>query len=410
MLRSLWHSFFRRNGVSKQKLITRRILSLEPLEERMLLAALPTPTLNVSAHVLPQSNTAVFSASVVAASPNAATPAGTVTFTDTLADGTPEGSFQVKLGAAGVAEYDDSSLVAGVHVITAKYSGDGTYAPCVASVGPNSLITTVATPDIGDGGSAPAATLANPFGVAVDAAGDVFIVDANDYRVREVNQSTGVITTVAGNGVGSGGGDGGPATAASLGEPVAVAVDSATNCLFIVDQGANEVRQVNLSTGIISTVAGDNNSDGNGSGNGDGGQATAASLSSLTGIAVDSVTDCLYIADVQSNYYPDAYCNVVREVNLGTGIITTVAGNGVAGDSGDGGQATAASLSPEGLAVEDDAAGNFLFIADAGNNLIRQVNLSSGTITTVAGGGSNGLRRRHRPPQPRSTSRRAWRW
>ena len=219
------------------------------------------------------------------------------------------------------------------------------------------------------------ADFANPAGVAVDSAGDLFIADTANNWIREVNHSTGVITTVAGNSIGTAGyaGDNGLAVYAELNQPTAVAVDRAGD-LFIADTGNNVIREVSPS-GVITTVAG------NGIANyaGDNGQASAAELSAPSGVAVDNFGD-LFIADFSNN--------VVREVNLATGVITTVAGNGASGLQGDGGQATAANLSyPAGVAV--DNLGD-LFIADYGNNAIREVNLSSGVITTVAGNGTPG--------------------
>ncbi|HUY91114.1 MAG TPA: DUF4214 domain-containing protein [Pirellulales bacterium] len=223
----------------------------------------------------------------------------------------------------------------------------------------------------GDGGQATAAEL-NPSGVALDSSGDLFIADGT--RVREVDHATGIITTVAGNGTLGDSGDGGPATAAQIGLPSGVAVDASGN-LFIPDLGGR-VREVNHATGIITTVAGD----GTLGFSGDGGPAAAAELTWPAGVAVDS-SGHLFIAGGAEER--------IREVNLATGVITTVAGNGVQGSSGDGGPATAASLlSPSGVAV--DSSGN-LFIADWGNNRIREVNLATGIITTAAGNGTQGF-------------------
>jgi hypothetical protein len=240
------------------------------------------------------------------------------------------------------------------------------------------LITTVAGNGMagysGDGGQATAAELDNPAGLAVNSVGDLFIADSTNNRIREVNLTTGVITTVAGTGIDGYSGDGGQATAAQLGQPYGVAVDSAGN-LFIADDANNRIREVNVSSGVITTVAG-NGVSGYG---GDGGPATAAQLDYPTALAVDGAGD-LFIADRISN--------VVREVNSSTGVITTVAGNGTAGYSGDGGQATDAEISnPTGLAV--DGFGD-LFIADLANNCIREVKPLTGIISTVAGNGTYG--------------------
>ena len=253
--------------------------------------------------------------------------------------------------------------------------------------GKTGVITTVAGTGnegfSGDGGPATAAELESPNGVAVDPAGDLFINgyqfsdwanEDTDSRVREVNPSTGVITTVAGKGGWGYDGDGGPATAAQLNGPETVAFDAAGN-IFIADLGNDRVREVNFSTGIITTVAGN----GTAGFSGDGGPATAAELYRPSGVAVDAAGN-LFIADRNNNR--------IRRVDLSTGIITTVAGNGAAGCTGDGGPATAASLNAiSGLAI--DNAGN-LFIDDSSDSRIREVNLSTGIITIVVGNGKYG--------------------
>ncbi len=216
----------------------------------------------------------------------------------------------------------------------------------------------------GDNGSATSAQLSSfgalPMGVAVDPAGNLYIADTGNHRIRKV--SSGVITTVAGSGTAGFSGDNGPATSAQLNHPVGVAVDSAGN-LYISDYGNNRVRKV--SGGIITTIAGG----GAGSSIGDDGPATSAILSPF-GIAVDSAGS-LYVADNQHLR--------VRKVTSGT--ITTIAGNGSRGSAGDGGPATSAPLNlPQGVAL--DPAGN-LYIAEAGGNRIRRV--ANGLITTIAG-------------------------
>jgi uncharacterized protein (TIGR03437 family) len=251
-----------------------------------------------------------------------------------------------------------------------------TYNYRVRKVSPGGIISTVAGNGSlgffsGDGGPATSASLNWPYGVAVDAAGNLFIADYNNYRVRKVSPG-GIISTVAGNGAYKFSGDGGPATSAPLSHPSGVAVDAAGN-LFIADTYNNRVREVTAG-GIISTVAG-NGSQGF---SGDGGPATSASLNQPFGVAVDAVGNP-FIADTANSR--------VRKVSPG-GIISTVAGNGNSYFSGDGGPATSGSLSyPWGVAV--DAAGN-LFIADPRNQRVRKVN-PAGTISTVAGNGSQGF-------------------
>jgi len=214
----------------------------------------------------------------------------------------------------------------------------------------------------GDNGPATSAQLYGPTGVALDSSGNLYIADAGNNRIRKV--STGVITTVAGNGTSGFGGDNGPAIIAQLNGPEGLAVDSAGS-LYIADRLNNRIRKV--AGGVITTVAG------GGSSLGDNGPAVGARLSGPYGVAVDSAGN-LYIADSGNNR--------IRKVSAG--VIATVAGNGAYGFAGDNGPATSAQLAgPSGVAV--DSAGNF-YIAD-GANRIRMV--TSGGITTVAGGGSS---------------------
>jgi hypothetical protein len=211
-------------------------------------------------------------------------------------------------------------------------------------------------------------------GIALDGSGDLFIDGDADGVIREVNLNTGIITTVAGNGTWNDGN--GTSSDSGDGGPATAAelndpeglAVSSSGELYIADFAGDVVRGVNLKTGIISTIAG-NGSMGD---SGDGGPATAAELYSPDGLALDG-SGHLFIADnVDSE---------IREVNLETGIITTVAGNGTAFESGDGGPATAAELSsPTWLAL--DGSGH-LFIADNADSVIRQVNLSS-TATPTA--------------------------
>ncbi len=222
----------------------------------------------------------------------------------------------------------------------------------------------------GDGGAATAAQLAKPMGLAVDPAGNLYIADTNNSVVRKV-ATTGIITTVAGTGSAGYSGDGGRAATAELNRPRGVAVDAA-GILYIADTESCVIRQV-ATDGTISTIAG-NNTCGQ---SGDGGPATIAELSRPWGLALDSAGN-LYSANGGSN--------TVRKVTP-AGIITTVAGNGTSGFSGDSGQAVNAQLSsPQGVAV--DTTGN-LYIADYDNERIRKV-ATNGTISTVAGNGTTG--------------------
>ena len=233
----------------------------------------------------------------------------------------------------------------------------------------NGIITTVAggRASLGDNGPATSARLNAPTGVTVDPNGNLYIADSGNSRIREVSNA--VISTVAGNGTPGFSGDNGPAAGAQLANPYGLAIDLAGN-LYIADSSNNLVRKV--SNGTIATVAGN----GTPGFSGDNGPAIRAQLASPAGVAVDSGGN-LYIADTLNN--------LVRKVS--GGVITTMAGNGTPGFGGDGGPATSAQLyAPSGIAV--DSAGN-LYIADSANHRIRQV--SGGVISTVAGTGMPGF-------------------
>jgi uncharacterized protein (TIGR03437 family) len=244
------------------------------------------------------------------------------------------------------------------------------------------IITTIAGKygligEYGDGGPANQSILWYPTGVAVDAAGDVFIADTVNNVIREISASSGNISIVAGGKpvIACGGdqgfsGDGGPATSAELYLPTGGFVDSSGN-LFIADRGNNRIRKVSTS-GTITTVAG-NGSEG---ATGDNGPATAAELYGPTSVAVDASGD-IFIAVTQSNR--------IREVSAGSGIVTTVAGDGLAKFFGDGGSPTNAALNqPQGVAV--DASGD-IFIADTVNNRIREVSASTAPAPSITSGG-----------------------
>ena len=223
----------------------------------------------------------------------------------------------------------------------------------------------------GDGGQALNSEIFTLAQVTLDSAGNIYLADTGNCRVRKVTASTHVITTVAGSATCGYSGDNGPATSAQLYFPKGVAVDSTGN-IYIADTTNYIIRKVNIS-GIITTFAG---TPGMAGYSGDGGPAVSAQLANVAGLAVDA-TGALYIADNGNN--------VIRKVAL-NGTISTVAGNGVQGFSGNGGPATAAAMFfPNAIAF--DTAGN-MYIAEPPNESIRKVS-PSGIITVVAGG--NGL-------------------
>ncbi len=228
-------------------------------------------------------------------------------------------------------------------------------------------------PDGGDSGLATSATLYYPEFVACDAAGNVYISEVGGKRVRKVDAQSGIITTFAGsNGYGYGTGDGGPATSATLVQPGPLALDASSN-LYIADTATGVVRKVDAKTGIIHTVAGV----GVTGYSGDGGPATSATFGQIEGLAVDGQGD-LSIADTTNSR--------IRYVDAATGIVSTIAGSGLSGWSGDGGPPTQAHVYPLGLAL--DASGNLYFAN--GVDTVRKLAAGGGAITTVAGTGYRG--------------------
>lgn len=218
----------------------------------------------------------------------------------------------------------------------------------------------------GDGGAADLARFYRPTGVAYDSAGNLYIADSRNHRVRQISPS-GTVTTIAGTGQADYLGDGGPAIYARLNTPLTVAADRAGN-VYIADTGNHRVRRVTPG-GVISTVAG------NGL-RGFGGEGTLATISQL-----DSPSALAFDAD-ENLYIADAGNHRVRRV-APNGIITTVAGSGIKAFTGDGGLAVLASLdTPRGVAM--DNSGN-LYVADTGNNRVRRVN-SSGVIASFGEG------------------------
>ncbi len=272
-----------------------------------------------------------------------------------------------------------------------------TYNDRVRKVNPSGIITTIAGDGYntcgeealngddychgrfaGDGGPAIDASLNRPAGVTTDSAGNIYIAERDNNRIRKID-TAGIITTVAGNGQNdengsclNGIGDGGPATSACLGNPYSVTIDASGN-LYIADFYNARIRKVDTS-GIITTYAGNGAADTSG----DGGPAPEAGLGNITGVAVDQPGN-VYIA----TFFQERIRKVDAALSTdGTHHISTIAGTGTCGFSGDGGPATSAELcTPEGVAV--DAAGN-VYIADTDTEHIRKVD-TAGIITSIAG-------------------------
>jgi sugar lactone lactonase YvrE len=222
----------------------------------------------------------------------------------------------------------------------------------------------------GDAGPAVAATLDSPQGLAIDANNNLYIADTHNQRIRKLNLATGNILTIAGTTPGFSG-DGGLAISAQLLQPTAIALDSKGN-VYLADSGNHRIRRIEASTGIITTIAGA----GTQGFSGDNASADQASIDSPAGLAVDLANN-IYIADTHNQR--------IRRIDASTGMITTIAGTGIMGFSGDVIAATSATLAlPRGLTV--DASGN-LYLADSANHRIRRIDTSTGIISTVVGNG-----------------------
>lgn len=238
----------------------------------------------------------------------------------------------------------------------------------------NGIACTNPSGGCGNGKAAASAEVHLPQGVFTDAAGDLYIADTQDHMIRFIAEGQTTITGVAGTGTQGFAGDGASPTSAELNMPGGIWLDALGNML-ISDTGNGRVRQVTIgATPTISTVAG-------GGSGGDGGLPTQATLALPWGVAEDSAGN-LYIVD-QAN-------NRIRKITnpgAANAIISTVAGNGSVGYSGDGGPATGATLdAPSSIAF--DSNGN-LYIADSNNLVIREVNMTTGNISTVFGNGQS---------------------
>jgi Bacterial Ig-like domain (group 3)/FG-GAP-like repeat/NHL repeat len=376
-------------------------------------------------------------------------PTGSVIFED---GGVPIGVGTITGASASLTT---SSLAEGSHLLTAVYGGDSDYIAATSAsfsqtialltsgeliphesalvFTPGEILTAVGTGqngDSGDGGPGTGAQVNHPSDTTIDSAGNLYIADRYNNKIRKLNTSTGIITTVAGTGTAGISGDGGLATSAMINSPRGLSVDRSGN-IYFTDSANSCVRRVDVTTSLITTAVGICASSGY---SGDGGPATSARLNTPTDVVIDSAGN-LFIADfgnscirkvkhgsttistvagictapgfsgdggpavdAQMNgsehvaldtsgnlYVADTNNNRVRKVSGATLQITTIAGIGVASYSGDGELATEATLNhPVGLSF--DGSGN-LYIADEDNNVIRMVNATTSTITTVAGTG-----------------------
>ena len=227
----------------------------------------------------------------------------------------------------------------------------------------------------GDGGPAAKAELNQPFDVALDRAGNLFFSDTFNHRIRRVDAASGTIVTVAGNGRKGFGGDGGKAVDSMLNEPYGVELDADGN-LFIVDRLNYCIRKVDSKTGAISTIAGTGGKSGYG---GDGGPATKALLVEPNGIALDG-NGRLYIADVAGHR--------IRVVDLASGMIDTLGGNGKGVSAGDGGPLKKATFNgPRAVAVHPDGS---LFMVERNGHSVRRVDVKKGMVERYAGTGKRG--------------------
>ena len=225
----------------------------------------------------------------------------------------------------------------------------------------------------GDAGPATSATLDSPQGLALDSSNNLYIADTHNHRIRKLDLTSGLITTIAGTTPGFSG-DNASATACQLNLPTALALDQANN-LYVADTGNHRIRKITAS-GLINTIAGN----GTQGFSGDAGPGISAAIDSPSGLALDS-TNNLYLADTHNHR--------LRRIDATTGLIATIAGTGTPGFSGDSAPGITATLAlPHGLTL--DASGD-LYVADTANHRIRRIDATTGIITTVAGDGTQGF-------------------
>ncbi|WP_213806699.1 NHL repeat-containing protein [Granulicella sp. dw_53] len=236
----------------------------------------------------------------------------------------------------------------------------------IRKLAPNGVLTVIAGTATqgfsGDNGFATAAQLDSPQGLALDANQNLYIADTHNHRIRRLNLSTGILTTISGSTPGFSG-DAGLASAAHLNLPTALAFDVNQN-LYIADSGNHRIRRIDITTGLITTIAGN----GTQGFSGDSGLAVTAAIDSPQGLAVD-VSQNLYLSDTHNHR--------IRKVTAATGLITTIAGNGVPGPL----------TLPHGISL--DSSGN-VYIADTSNHRIRRIDATTGLIAVLAGNGVQG--------------------
>jgi hypothetical protein len=277
-----------------------------------------------------------------------------------------------------------TALIKGPRAVTTDTNGNVYFCDVTCNVirkiAANGIISTVVGTGTagngGDNGLAVNATLSGANGVFVDKSGNIYISNTNSHTIRKVNGSTGVITTIAGTaGLAGSAGDGGPATSAKLSSPLGVCADDSGN-VYIADQNNHRVRRIDGTTGLISTIIGT----GSNAFSGDGGPGTAARVAYPRDVAIDKNGN-LYVADAANNR--------IRKYVIATGIISTLAGTGSSGSTGDGGAATAATFwAPARISYDG---GSNLYIADQNNNKVRYVDLNSNFVYNLAGNGGTGF-------------------
>lgn len=227
----------------------------------------------------------------------------------------------------------------------------------------------------GDGGPAARALLNGPFDIGFDPAGNFYFADTFNHRIRRVDMRTGVIATIAGSGAAGYSGDGGPALAAAFNEPYGIAIDRAAN-IYVADRRNHCVRRIDGTSGIVTTFAGN----GETGYSGDGGSAARAGLAEPNGLGLDPAQQRLFIADVADHR--------VRVVDLATGVIATFAGTGAAAHTGDGGLAAEAGVF--GARAVEVAADGTVYILERQGSSLRAVDPRTGIISTFAGTGARG--------------------